>query len=561
MLGSYRLEQKLSEGEGGFGIVYRGTHAERAMGPAAVKVFTRELGDDPLARAAFEREVTILRELSEKAASHRLVKIRDSGISEDGLPWLAMQFIEGEPLEVWRKRMTEGGKPLPAQLIVGVLVDLLKTLEALDCAARPRDEGRLHGPVVHRDIKPGNIKIETKDRQLRAWLLDFGIAQSLFDEAATSDIPNVAAETAVDARATAMLAITPQYASPELCVPRPCADPRSDIFQVGLVGFELMTGQLYWDVWPHARRRLARSRHPRWLKLIIRQALSWERDRRFPTAAEFRVALQHPRRFLIGLAGPRRRLLRSISVLAAMAAAGAVVVMAIQSHRARKEFANLTGRIADLREEGDVLRRMAVAHSTSIAAPNGEGGSADQEAKLRVIEDYYNKLKTGEISNDQLTKCADEARKFASNYPNHRDQREVQLLMEWINQARAGRVEVQLVKFTETKMQSDWRLYYGLTVTGHKKQEGVLNVTKEAAISLPASIVPWAPETTVEIAFDNQMRQHEYVSRTYKLGGREIMTGPGEFTGELSPIWTDTNFKLIYHFKRIGFGSLPEIRW
>ena len=87
MLGSYRLEQKLSEGEGGFGIVYRGTHAERAMGPAAVKVFTRELGDDPLARAAFEREVTILRELSEKAASHRLVKIRDSGISEDGLPW------------------------------------------------------------------------------------------------------------------------------------------------------------------------------------------------------------------------------------------------------------------------------------------------------------------------------------------------------------------------------------------------------------------------------------------------------------------------------------------
>lgn len=201
-LGRWRLEEEI--GRGGMAVVYRARAEDGAEGQlAAVKVLT--LGS--LARDGRERF------LREQQALLRLrhpyiAALYDAGVSADGTPWLAMQLVEGEPIDRWcaRHRLD-----VPARVRL-----LLQVCEALDYSHR--------NLVVHRDIKPSNVLVDA-DGHVR--VLDFGIARTLDgDEAATR---------------TALHALTPEYAAPEQFTGMPPATAM-DVYGAAALLYRLLTG-------------------------------------------------------------------------------------------------------------------------------------------------------------------------------------------------------------------------------------------------------------------------------------------------------------------------------
>src|SRR5690606_19351408 len=156
-LGRWRLQEEI--GRGGMAVVYRATAEDGAEGQvAAVKVLT--LGS--VARHGRDRF------LQEQQALLRLrhpyiAALYDAGVSADGTPWLAMQLVEGEPIDRW---CTRRGLDAAARVRL-----MLQVCAALDYSHR--------NLVVHRDIKPSNVLVDA-DGHVR--VLDFGIARTLDGE-------------------------------------------------------------------------------------------------------------------------------------------------------------------------------------------------------------------------------------------------------------------------------------------------------------------------------------------------------------------------------------------
>lgn len=202
---NYSLEREL--GGGGMSRVF--VAEELSLGR---KVVVKVLPPD-LAAAVnlerFRREI----QLAAKLQHPHIVPVLSAGVSE-GLPYYTMPFIEGESL---RAKIAHGG-PLPVNEAVKILRD---TLSALSYAHE-------HG-VVHRDIKPDNILLTDQ----HAVVADFGVAKAL------------SASTNPEASITSLgMALgTPAYMSPEQAAADPTADHRSDLYAVGAVGYEMLTGQ------------------------------------------------------------------------------------------------------------------------------------------------------------------------------------------------------------------------------------------------------------------------------------------------------------------------------
>ncbi|WP_024868375.1 serine/threonine-protein kinase [Pseudoxanthomonas suwonensis] len=202
-LGRWRLQEEI--GRGGMAVVYRATAEDGAEGQvAAVKVLT--LGS--VARHGRDRF------LQEQQALLRLrhpyiAALYDAGVSADGTPWLAMQLVEGEPIDRW---CTRRGLDAAARVRL-----MLQVCAALDYSHR--------NLVVHRDIKPSNVLVDA-DGHVR--VLDFGIARTLDGEglALTS---------------TALQALTPEYAAPEQFAGAPPATAM-DVYGVGALLYRLLAG-------------------------------------------------------------------------------------------------------------------------------------------------------------------------------------------------------------------------------------------------------------------------------------------------------------------------------
>ncbi len=213
-LGHYEILEKV--GQGGMGEVYRArdTRLDRAV---AIKVLPGHLSAQHDLRQRFEREARTISSLTHP----RICTLYDIG-DQDGTSFLVMEYLEGETLE---KRIRKG--PLPADQALRLATE---TAEALDRAHR---QG-----IVHRDLKPGNIML-TKSG---AKLLDFGLAKL--------KPPPVAASAALTEMATesrklteeGMILGTLQYMSPEQLEGKE-ADARTDIFALGAVMFEMVTGR------------------------------------------------------------------------------------------------------------------------------------------------------------------------------------------------------------------------------------------------------------------------------------------------------------------------------
>ena len=311
-LGAYELLQPL--GAGGMAEVWLARRADGAF-ERQVALKIPHLRHVPLQMTdRFARECRILATLE----TPNIARLYDAGVDGTGAPYIAMEYVQGEPLVAWCDAR-ELDAPARIRLFVQVL-------EAVGHAHRRQ--------VLHRDLKPSNILV-TEQGDVR--LLDFGVARLLRGD--------------TDASLTQAWgnALTPAYASPELLRGEP-VDLRSDVFSLGVVLHELLTG-----VRPgqqqapaaHGRRRI-----PPALRDVMEKALAPGPANRYADASSFAEALGpfgqpdtarlRMRRFRV-----RPRLVAGIAVLALLVGAAAFflrprAVPDVQTV-AVLPFANLTG--------------------------------------------------------------------------------------------------------------------------------------------------------------------------------------------------------------------------
>jgi len=190
-------------GQGGMGAVYeaRDRELDRII---ALKVIRPELATDPGILARFKQELILARNITHK----NVVRIYDLG-EANGVRFITMEYVDGEDL---RMLLRQHGKFSPAQAIAMIE----QVCRALDAA---HSEG-----VIHRDLKPQNVM---RDKQGRIVVMDFGLARSLGDSGLTQ---------------TGAIVGTMEYMSPEQALGT-TLDQRSDIFSVGLIFYELLTGK------------------------------------------------------------------------------------------------------------------------------------------------------------------------------------------------------------------------------------------------------------------------------------------------------------------------------
>src|SRR5258705_8398614 len=215
-LGPYEILAPI--GAGGMGEVYRArdTRLDRTV---AIKILPAHLSDRPEARERFEREARAISSLNHSNICH----LYDVG-SQDGISYLVMEYLEGESLA---DRLRKGQLPLDLVLRYGVDV-----CEGLDQAHRTG--------VVHRDLKPGNIMLVKSG----AKLMDFGLAKPSL--VAVDGGLSSLKTTAPSLTAEGSLVGTFQYMSPEQVEGKE-VDGRSDIFSLGAVLYEMVTGRRAFD--------------------------------------------------------------------------------------------------------------------------------------------------------------------------------------------------------------------------------------------------------------------------------------------------------------------------
>lgn len=202
-LGQYEIVAEL--GRGGMGVVYKAYEADLDR-YVAIKVLSRTLGHDAGVRERFLREARSMAALNDP----HIVQIHSIG-EEAGQPYFVMEFVAGESLSAMLRRLGTLNQAQAASV----------TRQAALGLAAAHDHG-----VTHRDVKPGNLMISSRGAVKVA---DFGIALSSQDMSSKLT-------------STGELVGTPGYLSPEVCLGKP-VDQRSDIFSLGIVLFEMLTGE------------------------------------------------------------------------------------------------------------------------------------------------------------------------------------------------------------------------------------------------------------------------------------------------------------------------------
>src|SRR2546422_520155 len=205
----YHIMKKL--GEGGMGQVYLAEHVKMGR-RSAIKVMNPSMVHDPEAVARFNREASNASRISDA----HVCAIYDFGETPEGLIYLAMEFIEGEPLtELIR---SEGALPLARAADIAIQV-----AAALQAA---HDLG-----IVHRDLKPDNIMLtRSRDGADAVKVVDFGLAKAVGGEGGGQKVTR-----------TGLVVGTPEFLSPEQ-LSGDKLDGRSDVYSLGLVLFNMLTG-------------------------------------------------------------------------------------------------------------------------------------------------------------------------------------------------------------------------------------------------------------------------------------------------------------------------------
>jgi serine/threonine-protein kinase len=255
----YRIEQLI--GRGGMGAVYRARDM-RLDRLVALKVVRAELLGDSEARHRFRREAQIVARLQHPS----IVAVFDYGTFPDGGAYLVMELVRGEDL---RRVLQREGRLDPGE----AMRILSAVCSAIEAAHR---EG-----VLHRDLKPENILLPAGETVAK--VLDFGVAKLVTDE---PHQPGNDASTVLTA--AGMIIGTPAYMAPEQFRTTP-ADARTDVYSLGVIAYEMLSGELPFGRGSLAEVVLAQSRGvppmppdlvPRAAERAILGALSADPDRR-----------------------------------------------------------------------------------------------------------------------------------------------------------------------------------------------------------------------------------------------------------------------------------------
>jgi eukaryotic-like serine/threonine-protein kinase len=260
------------------GEVYRACDSQLGR-DVALKVLPATLLRDPERIARFQREAQILASLDHSNIGH-IYGIVDS----EGVRGLVLALVEGPTVA---DRIAAG--PLPPDEAIAISKQIIAALEY----AHERN-------VVHRDLKPANVKI-TPEGVVK--VLDFGLAKVLEDEPTESSLTNSPTLTVGNTRAGVILG-TAAYMSPEQAIGRP-VDRRSDIFSLGAVLYEMLTGQRGFGgpTTPDVLEAVVKS-DPDWSKLpagtpayllrLLERMLAKDRKQRLQAVGEARIVLENP---------------------------------------------------------------------------------------------------------------------------------------------------------------------------------------------------------------------------------------------------------------------------
>jgi serine/threonine protein kinase len=264
----YRITGKL--GSGGMGIVYEAEDV-RLPRKVALKFLPEEVADDPDAERRFQREADTIAQLN-----HPNICTIYEIDRADGRAFIAMECVEGINLKTYMARN---------QLSTGAIVEIALQIAAALGSAHAKG-------IVHRDIKPGNIVVSSEGQ---VKVLDFGLARRF----KTADTEELGLEgSTIPGRPMG----TANYMAPERILQLPL-DPRSDLFSLGVVIFEMATGRLPFagaspsetvanvlDRDPAPLTDLS-PQHPKSLERIVHRLLAKRAGDRFPSAVDLTAAL------------------------------------------------------------------------------------------------------------------------------------------------------------------------------------------------------------------------------------------------------------------------------
>jgi serine/threonine protein kinase len=277
-IGRYEIQSEI--GRGGMAVVYL-AHDPNFRRNVAVKLVTSLLQEETVIRERFEREAQLIAKIEHPA----IVPVYDFG-EHDGQPFLVMRYMQGGSLAA---QIKQGKRTL--QYAAQILSQIAPALDAVHAQG-----------IVHRDLKPGNLLLDGFGNPA---ISDFGIAH--FSSATT------------DLTGSAVIG-TPAYMSPEQVRADVELDGRSDIYALGVILFEMLTGRGPFNAntpisvalkhlsEPIPSIRSIRADLPPEVDDILNTALAKDREMRFSTAAEMARALQSVADADKGLASPSKQM-------------------------------------------------------------------------------------------------------------------------------------------------------------------------------------------------------------------------------------------------------------
>ena len=251
---AYEIEGLIARG--GMGAVYRARQVSLNR-IVAIKLLPFDLGVREDFAERFKREAEALARLQHP----HIVGVHDFGQADDGHYFMVMEFVDGSDLAA---RLRAGG-PLPPEEAMRIVRQVCEAL------AFAHERG-----VVHRDIKPANILLDAAGN---VKVSDFGISQFVHEEARG------------DLTMTGTMLGTPDYTAPEQLVPQGAVDARADIFSVGVMLYELLTGTLPRGVFRPVSELVPSVRG---LDVVLARAMQSEPSRRYGNVLEMRAELVKP---------------------------------------------------------------------------------------------------------------------------------------------------------------------------------------------------------------------------------------------------------------------------
>ncbi len=271
----YRVEEVLGKGGMGFVVAAHHLHLDERV---ALKFLLPEALMNAEVVARFEREARA----AVRIKSEHVVRVTDVGKLPSGAPYMVMEYLDGEDLASW----VRGRGPLPLEQAVDFV------LQACVALADAHSVG-----IVHRDLKPGNLFcVRRSDEQFVVKVLDFGISK-VTDRTANAEGYNGSMTQ------TAAVMGSPLFMSPEQVQSARDVDARSDIWSLGVVLFQLYTGNVPFNgqSLPEVAIKIAtqdvpsvltfRPDAPPALDAVLRRCLEKVRERRYANVAEFAKAL------------------------------------------------------------------------------------------------------------------------------------------------------------------------------------------------------------------------------------------------------------------------------